>query len=618
MFAHACLSQTRAVSIGHLLALHLVKALFFSPFANIWDHAFPEGLVAQGLRDRGFEITTLRCDGLYETFCVAMSASGLTAADSLRKRRQVCSACRKRRNILDQTFAFPSRQIEQFLSEQDYEEAHGIAQSANVSDWTSLELDGIPIGRYAAYEFLLNYKILGTDIPENLFPIYQDQLRNSILTMRASARALDDIQPEAVLTYNRLYGVNHAFLAVAEQRGIPTYTLQGGGHVTLRGETMTMFLNSQTLFNVFDTPSWLEYKNQPIGDREVELVNSHFDGVMDASSAFAYSSAFEAAEPHALREKFGIPEGSPVLLIPMSSEDELNAARLADLLPDTTGKPNLFADQFSWIRYVFEFAKSRPEYRFVLRMHPRMFPNKRENVVAPMVAHVMKLIEEAPSNVVVNAPGDDVSIYDLLQIVDVVLGYRSTVGAEFAAFGIPVVAPANKDFFTYPDEVNRTATTESQFATMIDQAVDEGWSLENMRIVYRWFAFLFTRIAVDFSDSVSAKPSAIRPKKPGLRLWLWKKMVFVIIQFGPLIRERLALRGRSSSEITKDIFADVVVERRDSLADSPLWPRREASIEKETTLLRNRLAYLSTEPWAGFRNERSLAATVKGYLSSSA
>lgn len=599
---------------GALLALLLVKALFFSPFANIWDHSFPEGLVAEGLRDRGFEITTVRCDGLYESFCVAMSASGLTAADSLAKKRQVCSACHKRRDILDRTLEFPSVLIERYLTADDRLEAQAIADGAELKTWPSIELDGVPIGRYAAYEFLLNYKILGTDIPESLFPIYREQLRISILTMRASARILDEQRPDAVLTYNRLYGVNHAFLAIAEQRGIPTYTLQGGGHVTLRGETMTMFLDSQTLFNVFDTPSWLDYKDRPIGQREVDLVNSHFDGVMEASSAFAYSSAFEAAEPADIRAKFNIPEDAPVLLIPMSSEDELNAAQLADLLPDTSGKPNLFDDQFAWIRFLFRFAATRPDYRFILRLHPRMFPNKRESVVAPVVERVMKLIEEAPSNVIINLPTDNVSIYDLLQIVDVLLGYRSTVGAEFAAFGLPVVAPANKDFFTYPAEVNRTGYTEEEFARLIDEATGEGWSIENMRIVYRWFAFLFTRIAIDFSDSVSAKPSAIRPKKPGLRLWLWRKMVFLIIQFGPLIRERMALRSRTSSEATKDIFADVIVNHRGSLAESDKWPARQGDEREETALLRERLAYLDEHAWKSFTSEKSLAATVKKYL----
>ena len=597
-----------------LLALTFVKALFFSPFANIWDHSFPEGLVADALRDRGFNVAMVRCDGIFESFCVAMSASGLTAQDALAKKKQVCGACRKRRDILDESMKFPSMQLESFLTPDDYREAEELSASVALDNWPALDVDGVPIGRYAAYEFLLNYKILGTAIPENLFPLYRNQLRNSLLAFRGSEQILSAEQPDVVLTYNRLYGVNHAFLVVAERRGIPTYSLQGGGHVTHRAETMTMFRDSETLFGVFDSDSWRRFKGEPIDERQMSLVNSHFDGVMEASSAFAYSSAFQAAEPNTTRARFNIPEDAPVLLIPMSSEDELNAAQLADLLPDTSHLPNLFENQFEWIRYLFNFATTRPDYRFILRLHPRMFPNKRENVVAPVVERVMKLIEEAPENVAINMPSDDVSIYDLVQIVDVLLGYRSNVGAEFAAFGIPVVVPANKDFFTYPSEINRTGYSEEEYARLIDEAVGEGWSIEIMRIVYRWLAYLFTRIAVDFSDSVSAQPSAIRPKKPGFRLWLWRKMVFFIIQFGPLIRERIALRGRSSSEITKDIFADVIKNGRSNLAESIAWKRSATSLTRETTMLRERLVELERDRWSNFVSEKSLAKTITAYL----
>jgi hypothetical protein len=591
-----------------------VKALFFSPFSNVWEHSFPETLVAESLKDRGIDITLVRCDGLYESFCVAMSAAGLTASDDLVKKRQVCGACRKRRDLLNTATGFPSLNLENYLTPEDFKDAAEIARQVGIDAWPELELDGIPVGRYAAYEFLLHYKILGTAIPEELFPVYREQLRICVLTLRASQRVMADTSPDVVLTYNRLYGVNHSFLVVAERVGIPTYTLQGGAHITHRVETMTMFRNSETYFDIFEKDSWIDYKNRPIGVREIDLVNSHFDGLMEASSAFAYSSAFKAAEPDALRARFGIPADAPVLLIPMSSEDELNAAQLADFWPDTSGKPNVFDDQFAWIRFIFEFAKERPQYRFVLRLHPRMFPNKRENVVAPVVALVMDLIEEAPDNVVVNFPSDDVSIYDLLQIVDVLLGYRSTVGAEFAGFGIPVVAPANKDFFTYPDEVSRIGETEEDFARLIDEAVNSGWSIENMRIVYRWFAFQFSRVSVDFSGAVNARPSTIRPKKPGLRLWLWRKAVFLIIQFGPLIRERIALRSRSVSDTTKDILADVIENNRGNLAESVLWPPRASDLNEETRLLRRRLSHLTQSTWKEMKSQSSLASRVREYL----
>ena len=592
----------------------IVKALFFSPFSNVWEHSYPVSLVAQSLHNKGIEVVTVNCDGMLKDFCIAMSAAGLTAESTAQKKLQVCVACKKRRNLLDNEFPFSQTNLDSFVDESDVHIAQKIVDSATLDNWTEIELHGIPIGRYAAYEFLLHYKILGTNIPESLFGIYLEQLRSSICTLFASEKILDLYLPDVVLTYNRLYAINHAFLAVAEKKGIPTYSLQGGGHITHHSETLTMYKDSQSLFQVLDSPSWTKDQHVPIDVASAELVATHLVGLLQASSAFAYSSGFEAIGPKKLREKFRIPEKSQVLLIPMSSEDELNAAELADFLPDRSGRPNLFPDQFSWIRHLFSFAREHPELIFILRLHPRMFPNKREGMLAPVVAKVEELIKEAPSNIRFNYPSDDISLYDLIQIIDVALGYRSTVGVEAAAFGIPVVAPANKDFFSYSKSIGTTSATISDFNESILQALETGWSIENVRSAYRWYSFLFQRVAIDLSGSVNSKPLAIRPKSPGIKLWLWKKMVFLIIQFGPLVRERLSLRKKAFPTYVQQVFVDVVKNTRNNLSDSPLQQQKYSSTEIENDALAAQLGFFEKQFWSNIVSEQSLAGSVRRYL----
>jgi hypothetical protein len=591
-----------------------VKALFFSPFSNVWEHAYPVSLVANGLQERGVAIEVMNCEGLYQDFCIAMSAAGLTAESSLKKRVQVCNACNKRRKFLSKEFDFSNHVLEQFVSEGDSELVASLTGKITVENWFSFIFHEIPIGRYAAYEFLLHYKILGTSIPEKLFPFYLDQLRLSIMTLIAAERALSLIQPDVVLTYNRLYGVNHAFLAVAEQRKIPTYSLQGGAHITHHGESITLFKDSQSLFQVLDSPSWKEASEETINLAEAELVTSHLVGLLGASSAFAYSSGFDSLEPSVLREKLSIRPNTPVMLIPMSSEDELNAAELADFLPDRSSRPNLFKDQFSWIRHIFDFASKNPDLSFVLRLHPRMYPNKREGILAPVVEKVIELIQEAPDNVCINYPTDEISLYDLLQIVDVVLGYRSTVGLEASAFGIPVVAPANKDFFTYPDEISRTAYTKQEFDQNIHLALAEGWNIENTRRAYRWLSYLFTRVAADLSGSISSKPISVRPKKPGLRLWLWRKMVFLMIQFGPMVRERLSLRKKNLPLQANEKIFEVISEVKNNLTEVRNLSSRNANKPEETAALVEQLEFFLKNYWSNIHEEDSLAQRVRYFL----
>ncbi len=591
-----------------------MKVLFYSPFSNIWSHSFPEALIAEGLVKQGADVVTVRCGGMLDQHCVAMAAAGVGPRDSQAKKQQVCRACMKRRDLLDASMPFPSEIMDDQILPSDRAAAEAAVQQTTRTNWTELTIDGVPLPRYAAYEILLNYKLVGSHIPDDLWDLYLDQLRMTVVVYTIAVRMIARHRPDHVVVFNRLYSVNHAFCAAAEKVGIPSYTLQGGGHVSRRAETMTMFRDAKSLADVFPTRAWRDYTARPIGTTEVQLVGEHFSGLLEGSSAFAYSSEFEASDPAVLRSRFEVPEDAPVLLIPMSSEDEINAARLADALPSSNGQISVFAGQFDWIEFLLGYARAHPERHFIIRVHPRMFPNKRENVLSPVVDHLMSLLDARPSYVSLNLPSDQVSLYDIMQIVDVVLSYRSSVGAELAAFGIPVVVPANADFFTYPDEINLVGRTPEDYGTKIDAAIAAGWSIDNTRRAFRWFAFLFTRIAADFSDSVQDRPIAIRPKKPGFRLWLWRNAVYLFTQFGPLIRERMALRNRSFSVTSQQLFLDVFQNDRNNLAESKLWPPIVSTPSEETELLTGYLDGLVSTVWKGIDSPDSLTNRIRAHI----
>ncbi len=591
-----------------------MKVIFFSPFSNIWEHSFPEALIAEGLVAQGVEVLVVRCNGLLDAHCVAMSAAGVGAGDSYTRKKQVCRACINRRDLLDEAMPFPSVVMDDLVTSEDRRHAAEACAATTRQTWPEFTFDELPLGRYAAYEFLLNHKLLGTDIPAELWDLYLDQLRNTVIVYQVAKRMMAEQQPDRVVVFNRLYSVNHAFCVAAESRGIATYTLQGGGHVTRRAETMTMYRDSQSLANVFHTDAWKQAQSKPIGAAEVALVGEHFSGLLEGSSAFAYSSAFEGSDPKELRKRFGIVDDQAVLLIPMSSEDEVNAARLADALPETSGQVSLFNGQFEWIAFLLDFALQRPDLHFIIRLHPRMFPNKRDNVLSPVVGKLMVLLEKVPRNVSLNLPTDEVSLYDLMQLVDVLLSYRSSVGAEFAAFGIPVVVPANSDFFTYPEQINLVGHSRQDYVDKIELALQQGWSIDNARKAFRWYAFLFARIAVDFSDSVHSRPMGIRPKKPGFRLWVWQKLVYLFIQFGPLIRERIALRNRNFPVSSQALFLDVLEHHRGSLAESPLWAPIASSEREETRLLAAYLGELCSTIWSAVEAPDCLTGRIRRHL----
>jgi hypothetical protein len=591
-----------------------MKVLFFSPFANIWEHSFPEALVAESFATESVEIKSVRCNGMLQTYCVAMSAAGIGPEASLKTRQQVCNACTKRRDLLTSSMGIPAVVMDQWVDDDIRAKVVGLVDSVTPTTWTSLEVDGIALGRYAAYEMWLNNKLVSADLADNMWQIYRGQLSNTLLTYFAATRILAVEQPDAVIVYNDHYSVNHAFCAAAQLAGIATYTVHGGSHIVRRAETLSIFASGHTLEDIFQSAAWAQFESQPIGSQEIDLVGDHLSGLLAANSAFAYSSEFKGTSASELRDRLGVAPGASVMLATMSSEDELMGVRLIDAVPTNVQQKSLFAGQFEWVDFLLEFARSNPATHLVLRLHPRMFPNKREGVLSPVVSRIMKLRDGAPSNVSFNLPADGIGLYDVMQIVDVLLNYSSSVGAELAAVGIPVVVPSNEQFYTYPGEINRTGHTLSQYSSEIDRALTEGWSIENSRRAFRWFAFLFGRMAVDFSEAVRSQPIAVRPKKPGFRLWLWRKLAWVFLQHGPLIRERIALRSRGLSKLSAAVLLDVVTNERASASDSPVWPTVSSTLEAETALLEQYLLDLCDKLWADVREHDSLAGRIRSHI----
>ena len=591
-----------------------MKVLFFSPFANIWEHSFPEALVAETFAAESLDVVAVRCNGMLQVYCVAMSAAGIGPDASLKTRQQVCSACSKRRDLLTRAMNFPAVVMDEWVDADISSRVDELVAGVTNKTWTGLEVDGVPLGRYAAYETWLSNKLVSSELADDVWRVYQGQLRNTLLTFLAGQRILAEEKPDAVIVYNDHYSVNHAFCAAAQLAGIPTYTIHGGSHIVRRAETLSIFASGQTLEDIFQSAAWLEYESQPIGPAEVDMVGGHFSGLLAADSAFAYSSEFKGTSATRLRTSLGIEPGAAVMLATMSSEDELMGVRLIDAVPTNIAQESLFANQFEWVDYLFGYAKSHPSTHLVLRLHPRMFPNKREGVLSPVVSRIMALRDGAPPNVSFNLPADGIGLYDLMQVVDVLLNYSSSVGAELAALGIPVVVPSNAQFYTYPGQINRTAHTLLEYRDYIERAIAEGWSLENSRRAFRWFAFLFGRVAVDFSDAVTSQPIAARPKKPGFRLWLWRKFVWVFLQYGPLIRERLALRNRGVSKRSSDVFVDVVANGRKSASDSPLWPAIHSTVAEETALLEQYLLGLCDSLWSDIRESDSLAGRIRAHV----
>jgi hypothetical protein len=523
-----------------------MRILVFDPYSDVWVHSFPTALVGEALLSDENEVHVVRCNGCLNRFCIAMSARGLWPDASRHERAVACRSCQRRREVLSSGFDFVEHNIDDLVGSDDLRKIQELVRSVTRENWHDFELDGLRLGRLAAYEFFLTYKLNSLEIPQALWSTYINFLTNSLLTHFAINLLLNRETFDAILVYNGLYSTNRIVTMNGLRRGIPGWALHAGSHIIDKFSTIAMYDCNILPVLAFKSEKWSSERTRPLSLESIRKVERHIDELLKGRNVFVYSSAADQATASEIRDKFRISADKKVLLATLSSGDEIIAARLSGLFSDDQPKDALFADAVEWVRFLVDEMKSRPDLHLLIRVHPREFPNKREGQRSQNSFLLEQIFQDLPNNVNVNWPDDNISLYDLIGVADVVLNSTSSAGLEFSAMGLPVVLHDTHFMLSYDPEINRVVRSRSEYMTTIDEALREGWSIENARKAFRWWAFVFGSLAIPIDDGFSYPSNGYTSTNKSLRAALMNWALHVAVRIAPPIRERRDVKRRVS------------------------------------------------------------------------
>jgi hypothetical protein len=474
-----------------------MKIISFAPHSAIWTHAFPEALVVEALQQEGHEVLYVSCGGQFSGYCIPMSSVRLTMDSSTSEKAKVCKSCKMNRTIVRREFGFNGVDISDLISDEDRNDVAELLRGLNRRNFLDFEIEAIPVGRYALYEFLINHKKNSLVLNEDEWRRFQPELTNALFSFFASKKLLDREKPDRVLVYNSYYSVNHIFCELAGQRGIPHYFLHAGNNLSNRMQTLFL-IRGYAIANWNRNPHWKSYRDKPCTEKMLSSVTDHMLALFDGLDAFAYSAPMSGSESN-LKKRFGVEQGQKILRATLSSSDERVAAEAIGVqFPDVNC---IYPTQLEWVSALIGHVSQRPEYCLIIRVHPRNFPNKRESIKSVQAEGLEKLLRNLPANIKVNWPAEHISIYDLAEITDVVLNGWSNAGKEMSLLGLPVVLYSHELVTAYPADINYVGQTQEEYFAKIDQAAADGWSIENVRKAYRWCAFEYFRSLINISES---------------------------------------------------------------------------------------------------------------------
>jgi len=591
----------------------MAKIIFFSPHSFIWSHAFPEGIVAESLLKSGHDIVYITCGEALNSACICLSLAEIQSDSASSQRAQVCHQCNSRAQLIRGKMKLPGYSLSSIAKTEDDEKVSSVLANVSPSNFSELILEGVPIGRISAYEFLIKRKKMNTEFLGKEWQQYYSILKSATKAFYILKRIFDKEKPDYAICYNSIYSVNAVFTQLARENGVIPYFMHGGLNLSNVYQRLIIGRNSQLFYYRESISRWPLIKNVPCNKGMLSDVTEHFLELLRGRNIFAYSAP-KAKAYIDMRNNFGILTGQKIIVATMSSYDEQFAAEFVGAFPKT--EKLLFKTQADWIQALVKWIKDKQEYFLIVRVHPREFPNKRELVKSEHAGILQKLFIDFPKNVRVNWPEDGLSIYDLACEADVFLNAWSSVGQEMSLLGLPVVL-YSKDLIAYPSDLNYLGETENLYFDQIEQALKDGWSFERVRQTYRWFALTFGRSQIKINDSYAGPVTSAADKNV-----FHRKFDSGLRRVFPLMQEWQDCQRRSSHLKSSQVINRIFTEGSKISFDSVNFESGTVpTIDQETAYLRFEMERIAKVMWGGVDKDQAgqngkLLLNFRKYLTS--
>ncbi len=450
----------------------------------------------ENLQELGYEVVRIGCNGFMSQVCAVMSAARVNFSSTNEQKHNVCKSCKIAQATLTRGLKSKKIFLEDILTVSETNEVEVLLRNIDLSNWQEFEIDGVPIGKYASYEFLLEHKIDPTKLDINNWLQYVTHLRYCVVVYFGTKKLIQIEKPDVAVVYNYLYSINHAFESAMTKQGIPTYSIHGGMDFRYIEETLSVSQSVAVILRASRSESWSKARTVSLNKDEISQVYKNQKFLLKGKSFGTYSRAVTKKDKAKIRKEYNIGDEQKVIVCATSSPDEMAAAALVvnDLTSSTITR-SIYVDQIEWLKDVIDIATRRPDYFILIRIHPREFPNKRDNIKSEHAQKLESSLINLPQNVQVVWPIRNESIYDLMKITQLLLTGISSVGGEFLALGIPVICHESEKLNAYPSECIKSLSNRESYEDLIDSTLGENVDFEKILCYFRWKNFQFRHMS---------------------------------------------------------------------------------------------------------------------------
>lgn len=441
-----------------------------APFGAYKIHHQLDAVVATTLRSRGCQVAVVACDGIYKQ-CDVLAWSGKNAAND-------CAYCAETGARFFKEFDLPVLQMRAFLKEEEFQQARSWAEGLDPADYANARFADLPIGAWVTSSVFSFFRITtkGLDRPD-VRAVHKEYLVNGLLTHWAVTRIVGQFRPTHLCVFNARMAPYRIAYEIAKAGGIPIVTHERG----VIDDSFILYENQTSIDTrpVFDCAE--AWKRVPLTRERCRrakeyLANRENGKDLNFPAFYAYRTEYAQA-----RQILRIPEGAKVFGVFTSSEFELAYSDSFKAI----------SSQLDIVDSLIEVFRGREEY-LVIRHHPYIAGDATSSPDHEFISRAYRQAAEAPPNVRVVMPSEQLSSYALFWNLDGAVAFFSTVGLEAAARGVGTASFSESPFHQALTAVIADPKPGA-LAELVQRLFDttREHNLEDLRRVYR---FLYTYI----------------------------------------------------------------------------------------------------------------------------
>ena len=443
-----------------------MKILIFDPFALISNHSWPVSKLIKLLETQGVEVDIIACDEAFN-FCTAMDSKKLEIDAPQEVKKEICTKCKFNREEF-RSFLQGTKINTHLLSRLRDKSENFLDEEVKFNEWK------------AFYEPTIYYK----KTQKNIEPVekrrFEIAYENYIISKKFTESLLAEHEYDLALCYSPQYAAGTGFSEAALERNIKVLFMEGSSSPYNRYNSLRIW--NWSTFGLQNPVSLKEdYAKARI--RIGALI--HFQILEKARTHLTYSIPAENLD---VFNHLKIQKNRKILMAVVSSADEVYSAFAIGKFSEERSLSRVFENQIEWIKETIKFTNENPDFHLIVRLHPREWPNKRENLLSKSALEWEKLSETKLDNVTWVKPDANISIYDLYKIVNAVATGWSSSALEAMYRKIPVVTYDNK-ISGFPMSLTLTGNSVEEYRKNLQIALYSTRSSTYRKRVLRYISF---------------------------------------------------------------------------------------------------------------------------------